>query len=260
VMMIDVATAAFAIAPFLFIVLPATKKQPQEDAVGIFASMREGLAYVRSVRGLVIFLGAFALTNFISNPAYRLIPLLVTQHFGEGALGYASLSSAWGIGIIVGGLVISAWGGFRQRIRTIILGAVVQGLGTVLIGAAPSWGILLAVFGMGLGGLGNSMTNAPLSAMFQSGVPDHLRGRFYAVFGTIIMLAQPLGFALAGPVAETIGIRTWILWVGVLQVIIISGLLLFPSIRRLEEMFKRADTSSRPPAIETLQGAETQTG
>jgi len=245
VMMIDVATAAFAIAPFLFVRLPAAVKQPQEAGAGVFASIREGLAYVRSVRGLVLFLGAFALTNFISNPAYRLMPLLVTQHFGEGAFGYASLSSAWGIGIIVGGLVISAWGGFRRRISTVILGAIIQGLATALIGAAPSWAIVLAIVGMGVAGLGNSMTNAPLSAMFQSGVPDHLRGRFYAVLGSIMMLAQPLGFALAGPVADAIGIRTWILWVGILQVVIISGLLVFPSVRRLEQMFKLAAMPSR---------------
>jgi DHA3 family macrolide efflux protein-like MFS transporter len=245
VMLIDVVTAAFAIAPFLFIRLPATTKGSQEKGCGIFASIREGLDYVRSVRGLVLFLGAFALTNFISNPAYRLMPLLVTQHFGEGAFGYASLSSAWGIGIIVGGLVISVWGGFRRRITTVILGAILQGLGTTLVGAAPSWAILLAVFGMGFAGLGNSMTNAPLSAIFQSGVPDHLRGRFYAVLGTIMMLAQPFGFALAGPVADIIGIRAWILWVGILQVAIISGLLLFPSVRRIEEMFKLAAMSGQ---------------
>jgi len=252
VMMIDVATAAFAIAPLLFIRLPVIKKQTEDEKEGLLASIKGGFAYVRRVRGLMLFLGAFALTNFISNPAYRLMPLLVTQHFGKGALGYASLSSSWGIGILVGGLVISAWGGFRRRIATIILGAVIQGLGTILIGAAPQWAILLAILGMGVGGLGNSMTNAPLSAMFQSGVPDHLRGRFFSVFGAILMLAQPLGFAVAGPIAEAIGIRTWILWVGILQVVIISALLFFPSVRRLETMFKRAATltPSMPPTPE----------
>lgn len=240
VMMIDGVTAVFAIAPLLFIRLPATKTESPGKRVGILKSMREGLAYVRSVRGLTLFIGAFALTNFISNPAYRLMPLLVTQHFGEGAFGYASISSAWGIGIIVGGLVISAWGGFRRRVATVILGAVIQGLGTVLVGAAPQWAILLAIFGMGLGGLGNSMTNAPISAMFQSSVPDHLRGRFFSVFGTIMMIAQPFSFAVAGPVAEAIGVRTWILSVGILQVLILAGLLLFPSVRRLEDMFRHA--------------------
>jgi len=236
VMMIDVGTALFAVIPLLFFAIPASTRKDAKPT-STWQSIREGLAYVRSVRGLVPFIAAFAFLNLVVNPAYRFLPLLVTQHFEAGAISYASLSSAWGIGIIVAGLVVSVWGGFRRRMLTVVLGTVIQGLGTLLIGLSPAWAIILAVGGMGIAGFGNSTTNAPVSAIFQGGVPNHLQGRFFTVFGVIMMVAQPLGFAVAGPLVELIGIRTWLVAVGALQAAVVLGLLLLPSVRRLETTF-----------------------
>jgi hypothetical protein len=78
-------------------------------------SIREGLAYVRSVKGLVPFIAAFAFLNFAANPAHRFLRLLVTKYFDGGAINDASLSPAWGIGITVAGLVVSVWGKLRAK-------------------------------------------------------------------------------------------------------------------------------------------------
>lgn len=239
VMLIDVGTALFAIVPLLFIELPAPTRQ-ESTQKRTWQSIREGLDYVRSIRGLVPFIVAFAFLNVIANPAYRFLPLLVTQHFGAGAMSYASLSSAWGIGVLVAGAAISVWGGFRHKLYTIALGTVIQGCGTFLIGLSPAWAIAMAISGMWIAGFGNSTTNAPVSALFQGGVPNELQGRFFTTFGVIMMIAQPIGFALAGKLVEIVGIRAWLAGVGVLQVVVALGLLLVPSIRRLEPTFAAA--------------------
>ena len=56
--------------------------------------------------------------NFLFNPAFSLLPLLVTNYFGGKALHLGWLEAAVGIGVLLGGLVLSAWGGFRRRILT----------------------------------------------------------------------------------------------------------------------------------------------
>jgi len=61
--------------------------------------------------------------------------------------------------------------------------------------------------------------------------------RFFTVFSVIMMVAQPIGFAAAGPLVEIIGIRTWLVAVGAVQAAVVLGLLLPPSVRCLERTF-----------------------
>ena len=72
--------------------------------------------------------------NFVVNPAFSLMPLLVTEHFNGGALHLGWLESSWGIGMVLGGLLLSVWGGFRRRVYTSLAGLVLGGTGVMLIG------------------------------------------------------------------------------------------------------------------------------
>ena len=75
--------------------------------------------------------------NFVVNPAFSLMPILVTKYFGLGALQLGWLESVWGIGVVVGGLVLSAWGGFKRRVVTSLLGIIGMGIGTLIVGLSP---------------------------------------------------------------------------------------------------------------------------
>ena len=85
--------------------------------------------------------------NFVVNPAFSLMPILVTKYFGRGALQLGWLESVWGIGVVVGGLVLSVWGGFKRRVVTSLLGIIGMGIGTLIVGLAP-----VSVFTMALAG------------------------------------------------------------------------------------------------------------
>jgi DHA3 family macrolide efflux protein-like MFS transporter len=76
--------------------------------------------------------------NFLLVPTGALVPLLVTKHFGKGALELGLLESSMGIGIIVGGILLSIWGGFRKKIATSLMGIIGLGLGVTLVGLAPA--------------------------------------------------------------------------------------------------------------------------
>lgn len=58
------------------------------------------------------------LINLLINPGFSLMPIMVTEHFGGGALELAWLESAWGIGVVLGGITLGVWGGFNRRIVT----------------------------------------------------------------------------------------------------------------------------------------------
>jgi DHA3 family macrolide efflux protein-like MFS transporter len=173
--------------------------------------------------------------NFLVNPAFSLMPILVTKHFGGQAMQLAWIDSAWGIGVVVGGLTLSVWGGFRRRILTTLVGLVGMGLGTLVIGLAPATALGLALVGMLLAGFMNVITNGPAFALIQAIVEPDMQGRVFTVMMSLTAAMSPLGMAIAGPVADAFGVQVWFVVGGV--VCVLMGLIAFfvPAIVHLED-------------------------
>ena len=128
IMAIDLTTAVLAIVPLLFVVIPQPEKVAgAAQKSSVWSDFRSGLRYVAGWPGLMVILLMAMIINFVVNPAFSLMPLLVTDHFGGGALQLGWLQSAWGVGMLAGGLLLSVWGGFRRRIYTSLMGLIVAG-------------------------------------------------------------------------------------------------------------------------------------
>ena len=136
VMGIDIFTFFFAILPLLFLAIPEPTRAPTQKLTYL-SDLKAGFRYVWNWRGLFLLLCLAALLNGIAQPMGSLLPLLIKEHFGRGALELGWAESAWGIGVVLGGLFLSAWGGFRKKIHTILLGVVGMGLGFGLLGLLP---------------------------------------------------------------------------------------------------------------------------
>jgi DHA3 family macrolide efflux protein-like MFS transporter len=54
-----------------------------------------------------------AIANLLAKLAFALTPILVSKHFGGGALELGWMQSVFGIGFVAGALTLSAWGGFK---------------------------------------------------------------------------------------------------------------------------------------------------
>jgi DHA3 family macrolide efflux protein-like MFS transporter len=137
ILAIDVATAALAILPLFFVSIP----QPQrDDAAGeplgwrrLVGDVGEGLKYIWQWPPLVMVLGVSTVVNLMLTPAFTLLPLVVTQHFNAGALELGWLNSAFGIGMVLGGVILSAWGGFSRRMHTMLLGLAGLAVGVLVV-------------------------------------------------------------------------------------------------------------------------------
>lgn len=211
IMLLDVGTALLAIVPLLFVVIP----QPAPALLGvgpkpsIWQDLREGLRYVADWHGLVAILLMAMLLNFVMNPAFTLMPLLVTDHFGGDALQLSYLEAAWGVGLVLGGLVLAAWGGFRKRIYTALTALAVEGVATALVGVAPARLLSLAVGSMFVVGMMNALVNGPFFALLQGAVAPEKQGRVFNLVASLTSAAWPLSLAVAGPVADAVGVRPW---------------------------------------------------
>ena len=243
IMLMDVGTAMFAVAPLFFVHVPQPERaaEPedgrpaQRKGPSVWSDVRAGLRYVWDWPGLFAVLIMATVLNFVVNPAFSLMPLLVKGHFGGDALQLGWLESSWGIGLVLGGLFLSAWGGFRRRVYTSLTGIVVQGVGIMLIGLAPANALWLAVVGMFVGGVMNALVNGPMFAVLQAVVAPDMQGRVFTVVKSMASAAWPLSLAVAGPVADAVGVRPWYVVGGAVSVIMGLGAFFVPVIVNIEQ-------------------------
>ena len=239
VLSIDIATALLAILPLVFISIPQPVRTEEstetgEAQGGFLQDMRAGLRYVVAWPGLLAILVMATIINFLLTPTGVLMPLLVTEHFGLGALEFGLMDSAWGFGVIIGGLTLSAWGGFKRKVATSMMGIIGIGLGVSIVGMAPANMYWLAVTGMAFSGLMNPITDGPLFALVQSNVKPEMQGRVMSLVASAATAMTPLSLMVAGPVSDSIGIRTWFLFGGLLCLLMGIGAFFVPAIMNVE--------------------------
>jgi DHA3 family macrolide efflux protein-like MFS transporter len=152
------------------------------------------------------------------------------------------IDSVFGIGAIVGGLILSAWGGFKNMMLTSLSALAISGGAILLIGLAPSNGYVMALIGIAIFGIMNPIINGPLFATIQAKVSPELQGRVFSLLSAGAALTSPLGLAIAGPLTDaTHNTQIWTIIAGVLTALV--SLLTFPnqSIRKMGEDTEKAD-------------------
>lgn len=250
ILLIDVGTALLAILPLLFIPIPQPQRHADLQAQAVKPSLvqdiRDAIEYIRSIPGFmsIIFMALFL--NFLLVPTGALVPLLVTKHFGKGALELGLLESAMGIGIITGGILLSIWGGFKKKIVTSVSGIVGLGVGVLLMGLAPADLFLLAIVGNITLGLMIPIANGPVGALLQTIVRPEMQGRVMSLLNSGATAISPLGLLIAGPFSDLLGIRVWFWAGGILCILIASSAFFVPSIMNVESYQAR----DQQPAIE----------
>jgi DHA3 family macrolide efflux protein-like MFS transporter len=237
ILFIDVGTAALAIAPLLFVsvpqpVVPAGQERGWRS---VLEDMREGMLYVWDWKGLRLIMAIAMIINFLVNPGFVLLPILVTKHFGGGAIELAWLQSSNGIGMILGGLTLGVWGGFRKRVVTAFSALVVSGVFVVAIGVMPAHLLLLAVGSMFCFSFLNAIANGTFFASIQSIVPPEIQGRVFTLLMSLSAGMVPLGMAVAGPVADVFGERIWFVVGGISVTVLGIAAFFVPSIMNVEE-------------------------
>lgn len=224
ILLIDIVTAIIAVAPLLFVSIP----KPVTDAGQKITSARElwndvkvGFNYLWNWKGMFLLTITATLLNFLINPGFTLSPLLVTQHFSGGAIQLSLVESVFGIGVILGGIILSTWGGFKKRILTSLSGIIGMGVGMLLIAIAPADQFKVALAGMFITGMMNPIANGALTAIMQSNVKPEMQGRVFTTLNSMASAMSPISMVIAAPVAGIVGIQGWF-YIGGLGCIVIS--------------------------------------
>lgn len=206
---IDVATAALAVSILLFFLhVPLHQKAREGEKTGYFNDMKEGVKYIIGHKYLKAFFLFSTVYFFMIAPAAFLTPLQVTRSFGSEVWRLTAVEVAFSAGMTAGGLFMASWGGFKNRIHTMMFSSFMIGAGTIALGLVPGFTAYLAV--MALVGIAVPFFNTPATVMLQRKVEQDFMGRVFGVMSMITGSMMPLGMLVFGPVADIVRIE-WLL-------------------------------------------------
>ncbi len=238
VLAVDIVTALIAITPLLFIAVPQPEQAAREDAPvirSVLSDMRDGFQYVWSWPGMVALIGITVVLKLAMTPAFSLIPLLVNQHFGGDAAQYSLVEVAIGIGLVTGGVVLSAWGGFRRKIITTLSGVAILGMSFLALGMLPGGLFQPAVGAAFIMGLSIPLIDGPFMAIIQSSAAPEMQGRVFTLVGSLLSASSPIALAAAGPVADWLGLQVWYLAAGIMCLLAGIAGIAMPALVNIEQ-------------------------
>ncbi|PMP82842.1 MAG: MFS transporter, partial [Caldisericum exile] len=115
------------------------------------------------------------------------------------------VETIFGIGEILGGIIMSIWGGTKKKIKTLLLGIFVIALSQIFIGLSYSV-ITISVSGL-LMGIANIFANASSQSIWQSIVPVNLQGRVFSARLFIAQFASLIPMLVSGPLVDNFLVR-----------------------------------------------------
>jgi DHA3 family macrolide efflux protein-like MFS transporter len=234
ILYIDVVTAAVGIGILVFFVkvprLEGVASSQGKQAGGYRREILAGLSYIRA-HGYVkhIFLFAAAFFVFLT-PAAMLTPLQVIRDFGDEYWKLMAIEVVFSAGMLLGGILISVWGGFKSKSLTAAVGAAFVGLTGVGLGITGHFFVYLSV--MAVMGIAVPLINAPIQTILQARVDEAYMGRVFSVMTIISGTVMPLSMIAFGPLADLIAIDYLLIAAGVGTVFLGAGFLLDKVVRQ----------------------------
>ena len=206
ILTIDIATFVFAIAALLVVPIPQPASSPAEKAEkrSLWADSLFGFRYIFARPSLTGLLILFFAVNMILSLSFAVFSPMVLARTGNNSLVLGSVQMIFGIGGVLGGVLVGIWGGPKRKIHGLLLGAMVSCLfGVVLLGVGQT----LVVWGVGafLAVVLTPMVQGSSNAIWQTKVPANVQGR---VFSARIVIGQ-IGGALALPVGGLLADRAF---------------------------------------------------
>jgi MFS family permease len=202
IILIDFATYLFAVVTLILVRIPRPKPAaaPQHGLRSIAQEAIYGWKYVKVRTGLFAMLLLFAFINFSLGIFSALYTPLVLSFATADVLG--TIISFSGIGMLVGSLLMSAWGGTKRKVDSLFGSIFIGGLALSISGLqANPW--LLGVSGF-LFFFILPIANGSSTAIWQTKVEPGVQGRVFATRRMLASFATPLAYMLAGPLADLI--------------------------------------------------------
>jgi len=200
-MAIDLATFCLAVAVVLSVHIPRPEHSNEKKREGAWREMLVGVRYLWERRTLFAFTVYTAAIMLVLGGLGALgTPYALARTGSETALGI--LTSVAYAGGIVGGVLMTVWGGTRTRIHTIIPAIAIFGLFVALNGMGrTALALGLSSF---FGFAATSFAGASVQSLMQAKTAPEVQGRVFAAVDQLVTLLTLGTYLAAGPLADRV--------------------------------------------------------
>ncbi|PEE24843.1 MFS transporter [Bacillus toyonensis] len=209
---IDVITAIIGIS-IMFIIQVEGHANVGVKQKSNLQGIKEGFAYLKENVCMKRLLVLLIIIMILISPAAFLTPLMVTRSFGAEMWRLTASEMTFSAGAAAGGVLIAAWGGFRNRMHTTALACALYGLLMVGLGIAPVF-IMYLVFNF-LIGITMPCFNTPVTVLLQEKVDPVMHGRMFSLVQIANSCALPLGMIIFGPLADVFSVEVLLIYAGI---------------------------------------------
>ena len=204
---IDIITAMIGIGITLTVSIQSYQRIDKIDN-SYLREIKEGFTYLKENRYIKRLLIFQILILFLISPSAFLTPLMVSRTFGPQVWRLTASEMTYSLGMVIGGVLITTWGGFKKKIHTTLLAGALYGMIMMALGLAPYF-LLYLLLNM-LIGITSPCYNAPITVSIQEKVDPSMHGRIFSLMQISTSCALPLGMVIFGPIADYIAIQ-WLL-------------------------------------------------
>jgi len=230
ILFIDVVTAVIGLSLLATIAVPTLARAASDEKPSYFADLKDGLNYIFSNQLVRWVMAIFAIVFLLIVAPSNLSPLMLVRTFGSDVWMLTVLELSFGIGMLIGGVLIAIFAKKIDRIGMIIGSSILFGILATTMGFTTNLIVFFALFFV----VGIAVPAFSTSAMtlLQETVEPERQGRVFGFVGIVIAVAMPLGMAVLGPLADVVSVELLLIITGLATVVIAVVAVLLPAGRR----------------------------
>ena len=229
---IYIVDAASFVASLVCLALMRPLGAAQKRAQSFLADVREGVHEVLARPWMRATLTADLFANFAIAPYFVLGPLVVREHL-SGASDWGLMMAAGAAGGIAGGALVLRW---KPKRLLVAAYCVLIAIPLSLLSLVPPLPLPLLMLGAAALTFSIVVGNTFWTTAEQQHIPNEVLGRVDSVSWMVSIAIMPLAFAVAGPVADAIGVRNALYIAAAIGVASSAGALLSRGVRELQRL------------------------
>ncbi|MBE0681335.1 MAG: MFS transporter [Anaerolineales bacterium] len=202
ILLFDVATFLLAIGALMLVHVPQPPRteEGEKGKGSVWKEAAYGFKYIFARPSLLGLQMIFFVGNLFAGIGFTLLAPMVLSRTANDSLMLGSVQTAGAVGGLIGGIIMSAWGGFKRRVHGVLLGWMISGLGMSivgLVGGLPIW-----ITGIIVTSLVGPLVNASNQAIWQAKVAPDVQGRVFSARRLIAWFTNPISPIIAGTLAD----------------------------------------------------------
>jgi MFS transporter, DHA3 family, macrolide efflux protein len=202
ILTIDVLTFFIALGALLIVHVPQPEKtaEGQKEKGSIWKEAAYGFKYIFKRPSLLGLQMIFFFGNLFSGIGMTVFAPMILLRTNNNSVVFGTINSAAAIGGVAGGLIMSAWGGFKKRTHGVLAGWIVTGIFSALFGFGTSLAFWIPF--IIVPSLVGTLINTSNQSLWQAKVAPDIQGCVFSARRLIAWFTQPIAPLIAGVMAD----------------------------------------------------------